>query len=45
MEAIKVIAGFGETLTGQMVACDLRNMTFRKLKIGRRADCAVCGGK
>lgn len=45
MEAIKLLAGFGEPLIGQMVMCDLRNMTFRKLKIGRRDDCSVCGGQ
>jgi len=45
MEAIKLLAGFGEPLIGQMVMCDLRNMTFRKLKIARRDDCSVCGGQ
>lgn len=45
MEAIKLLAGFGEPLIGQMVMCDLRAMTFRKLKVQRRSDCAVCGGK
>ena len=44
MEAIKLLAGFGDPLIGQMVMCDLRAMTFRKLKVGRRADCAICGG-
>ena len=42
MEAIKVIAGFGQPLYGQMVNCDLRDMTFRKLKIARRPDCETC---
>ena len=44
MEAIKVLAGFGEPLAGQMIACDLRDMTFRKIKIQRRPDCPTCGG-
>ncbi len=42
MEAIKVLAGFGEILEGQMISCDLRHMTFRKLKISRNPNCPVC---
>ncbi len=43
MDAIKVIAGFGEPLTGQLLTCDLRDMTFRKRTISRNPDCPVCG--
>jgi molybdopterin-synthase adenylyltransferase len=43
MEAIKVLAGLGEPLLGQMLTFDLRDMTFRKAAIRRRPDCAVCG--
>jgi molybdopterin/thiamine biosynthesis adenylyltransferase len=43
-EAIKVIAGFGEPLYGQMINADLRDMTFRKIKISRNEHCAVCAG-
>ncbi|MFH0938424.1 MAG: HesA/MoeB/ThiF family protein [Planctomycetota bacterium] len=43
MEAIKVISGLGEPLAGQMLRCDLRDMTFRKVKLNRKPDCAVCG--
>jgi molybdopterin/thiamine biosynthesis adenylyltransferase len=42
MEAIKVLAGLGEPLLGTLLTCDLRDMTFRKVKLRRRADCAVC---
>jgi molybdopterin/thiamine biosynthesis adenylyltransferase len=42
VEAIKVIAGIGEALAGRMVICDLREMNFRTVEIGRRKDCAVC---
>lgn len=45
MEAVKVLAGFGETLAGKMLTFDLRNMSFAKRTILRRSDCAVCGGK
>ncbi|MCI0463162.1 MAG: HesA/MoeB/ThiF family protein [Gemmataceae bacterium] len=43
MEAIKVLAGLGEPLLGKLLVCDLRDMTFRKAALQRRADCAVCG--
>ena len=43
MEAIKVLAGFGQPLAGQMLTCDLREMTFRKRNILRDSECAVCG--
>ncbi|REJ70364.1 MAG: HesA/MoeB/ThiF family protein [Planctomycetota bacterium] len=43
MEAIKLLADFGESLAGQLITCDLRTMTFRKLRIERRRDCHVCG--
>lgn len=44
MEAIKLIAGFGQTLAGRLLTCDLREMRFRNLAITRREDCAICGG-
>lgn len=43
VEAIKLIAGIGTPLAGQMLIADLRTMTFRKLQLRRRTDCAVCG--
>jgi molybdopterin/thiamine biosynthesis adenylyltransferase len=43
MEAIKVLAGFGEPLYGSMLTCDLRDMTFRKRTIARDLNCPVCG--
>lgn len=43
MEAIKIISGVGEPLAGQLLRYDLRDMSFRKLAIERRADCPVCG--
>jgi molybdopterin/thiamine biosynthesis adenylyltransferase len=44
MEAIKLLAGLGEPLLGQMLCFDHRDMTFRRRRISRRPDCAVCGG-
>lgn len=43
MEAVKVLAGFGEPLTNQLLTVDLRSMRFLKLAIERRSDCPVCG--
>ena len=43
MEAIKVLAGLGEPLLGQMLTFDLRDMTFRKAALKRRPGCPVCG--
>jgi molybdopterin/thiamine biosynthesis adenylyltransferase len=44
LEAIKVLANLGEPLLAQLLVCDLRDVTFRKVAIGRRPGCAVCGG-
>ncbi|MEO0684164.1 MAG: HesA/MoeB/ThiF family protein [Cyanobacteria bacterium J06649_11] len=44
MEAIKVLSGVGEPLLGKMVTCDLRDMSFSKIKIQKRPNCQVCGG-
>ena len=43
MEAIKLVAGFGECLLGRMLLFDLRHMTVRSHRIHRREDCEVCG--
>jgi molybdopterin/thiamine biosynthesis adenylyltransferase len=45
MEGIKTIAGFGETLKGQMLYYDTRYMDFRKVAIAKDPECSVCGGK
>ncbi|HAV63862.1 MAG TPA: molybdopterin-synthase adenylyltransferase MoeB, partial [Verrucomicrobiales bacterium] len=42
-EAIKWLAGFGRPLAGQLLIADLRSMSFRKLRVRRRADCPECG--
>jgi molybdopterin/thiamine biosynthesis adenylyltransferase len=44
MEAIKVLARFGEPLLGKLLVCDLRDMTFRTIRLSRKPDCPVCGG-
>lgn len=43
MEAIKLLTGLGEPLTGRMLSMDLRTMRFRLTKLIRRDDCPACG--
>jgi adenylyltransferase/sulfurtransferase len=45
MEAIKHIAGIGETLVGHIVYFDAKYSEWRRLKLGRRAECEVCGAR
>jgi len=42
METIKLIAGIGEPLSGELLTMDLRTMAFRKHRVSRRAGCPVC---
>ena len=42
MEAIKILARFGETLSGKLVTCNLRDMTFRTMTIQRDPNCSIC---
>jgi molybdopterin/thiamine biosynthesis adenylyltransferase len=42
MEAIKLITGLGQPLAGKLLTYDLRDMSFQRIAISRRADCAVC---
>ena len=42
MEAIKVLAGFGDPLLGRMARVDLRDMTFQTFDLRRDEQCAVC---
>lgn len=42
MEALKVLAGFGEPLRGKLLLVDLRSMEFRNLQLPVRKDCPAC---
>ena len=44
MEVIKLITGIGETLCGELLSMDLGTLQFRKVRLPKRDDCAVCGG-
>ncbi|MDR0882696.1 MAG: molybdopterin-synthase adenylyltransferase MoeB [Candidatus Adiutrix sp.] len=43
MEAIKYLVGVGRLLTGFLLTYDALAMEFRKIKLPRRKNCAVCG--
>lgn len=43
VEAVKVLAGLGDPLSGRLLRMDLRRMTFHTMKVRRRSDCPVCG--
>jgi len=45
MEAVKLLAGLGQPLAGQMLVADLADMTFRKVQVQRNPQCPVCGPK
>ena len=42
-EALKVLSGAGQPLTGRLVMLDGRAMAFTEMQIGRNAQCPVCG--
>jgi molybdopterin/thiamine biosynthesis adenylyltransferase/rhodanese-related sulfurtransferase len=44
-EAIKLIAGIGDPLVGSLMVYDALEMTYRKIKVRKDPDCAVCGEK
>ena len=44
-EAIKVLAGVGETLNGRFLMLDGLSMEWRSLKLNKDPACSVCGSK
>lgn len=42
MEAIKLIAGFGEPLSGVLLLADLRAMGFKRVNVKPNPECPVC---
>jgi len=44
MEGIKLLAGIGKPLAGELLYYDTASMTFQKIPVARRPDCPVCGG-
>lgn len=42
-EALKVISGIGETLTGRLLLLDSLSMEWRSIRFKKDSACAVCG--
>ena len=42
-EALKLVAGIGETLTGRLLLLDSLDMEWRTVRFKKDAGCAVCG--
>jgi sulfur-carrier protein adenylyltransferase/sulfurtransferase len=42
-EAIKLITGIGESLSGRLMIYDALEMTYKTVKINKDPECAVCG--
>ncbi|MBF7730593.1 molybdopterin-synthase adenylyltransferase MoeB [Pseudomonas sp. N040] len=45
LEALKLLAGFGEPLVGRLLLVDALTTRFRELRVKRDPACSVCGGK
>ncbi len=43
MEALKLLAGRGETLTGRLLIYSSLDMDFAEVRVQRNPDCPVCG--
>jgi molybdopterin/thiamine biosynthesis adenylyltransferase len=43
-EALKLLAGVGRSLAGRLLMLDGRSMEFTEIRMGRQAQCPVCGG-
>jgi len=44
LEGLKFLCGIGQTLAGEMLYIDTRTMSFDRIPLARRPDCAVCAG-
>jgi adenylyltransferase/sulfurtransferase len=42
-EAIKLLTGIGETLLGRLMVYDALEMEYRKIKLRKDPNCAICG--
>jgi len=43
-EALKVLAGVGQSLAGRLLILDALAMRWREVRVTRDPACAVCGG-
>lgn len=44
MEAIKLLTGIGEPLTGRLLLLDASTLKWREMRLPRDSNCAACGG-
>ena len=44
-EVLKEIMGIGESLSGRLVIWDALQAEFRKIRLRRDPECAVCGAR
>lgn len=42
-EALKLLAGIGDSLSGRLLWLDVRTMQWRSVNVNRDPECAVCG--
>ena len=42
LEALKLLTGVGEPLTGAFLQCDLATSAFLRVSVQRRSDCPDC---
>jgi len=42
-EALRLVAGIGESLAGRLLLLDARSMEWSSIKVARNPSCAVCG--
>lgn len=42
-EALKLVAGIGQSLAGRLLLLDARNMEWTSIKVARNTGCTVCG--
>lgn len=45
MEAIKLLAQYGQPLTGKLLMFDAMTLQFREMKLPKNPQCEVCGGE
>ena len=45
VEAVKMVLGIGDTLEGHLLIFDALKMTFRKVRVRKDPECALCGEK
>src|SRR3546814_18271413 len=44
LEALRLLAGFGDPLFGRLLLIDALGSRFRELRVKRDPGCSVCGG-